>query len=251
MPLRAFLLALLMAGLIAQADPPRADAACEADYCTERTTNKDGFYLLMIPAGGIGLIEPPLADCRWEKVEAQFSDGSPPEFFSFDATKEFKSSHTFPEPGVYFVDIYATEGIHSDGPSECPELHIQAKVTYPEPPPPKEPKEPQPEGPKAPPPASAGGGSASAGTPAAPRPASPALDRFWRECGGGVLAHRVRCPKARRVIGAARSLLARARSSDRLTAGAVFEAAGFSCRLRKGDATSVSCRRARQRVLGT
>lgn len=248
MPIRAFLLAVLMVGLITQADLPRADAACEADYCTERTTNEDGFYLLTIPAGGIALIPggSALADCKWE-VEAQFSDGSPPETYFFDATQPFQSSHTFPEPGVYFVDIYATEGVHGAGPSKCPDLHIQAKVTYPEPP--QEPEEPGPEGPGI---SSSGGGAAATAQPPVIVPApQPEASTFWRDCGGGVLAHRVPCPKARRVIGAARSLLAHARPSDRLAEGAIFKAAGFSCRLRKGDATSVSCRRGRQRVLGT
>ena len=235
---------LIVSALAFSAAESAAAAECPADYCTERATNENGFYLLMIPAGGIALIAPSLADCKWE-VEAQFSDGSPTEFYSFDASKSFQSSHTFPEPGVYFVDIYATEGVHGGDSTPCPDLHIQAKVTYPEPAA-KETGEPGPEQPLAHPPA---GGGAVAGSqpPAGAPPAGSSPVPYWRACGGGVRAHLVSCPKARKVIRAARDLLSRAR----LARGAVFQAGGFSCRLRHGTAGSVSCRRGRQRVLGT
>ena len=99
------------------------------------------------------------------------------------------------------------------------------------------------------------GGSGVAASPQVQLPdiqlPAPATDRFWRDCGNDIRAHRLPCPKARRVIGAARSILTRARPSERLAQGAVFKAEGFSCRLRDDAAGSVSCWRGRQRALGT
>jgi hypothetical protein len=237
------LLLALTAAMMIAAPAERAGAAeCPADYCTERTTDANGNYFLTIPAGGISLIPggAALADCKWQ-VEVQFSDGSEPEELVFDATKEFKSSHQFPEPGLYLVDIYATKGVHSGGSSECPDLHIQAKVTYPEPPPPKETEEPPQGGPGAQ--APGGGAAAAAGTAAAP---SPPPAPYWQACGGGMRAHLLTCRKARAVLAAARDLLSRAG----LAHGGTFKAAGFSCSRRGGSSGAISCRRGRQRVLG-
>jgi hypothetical protein len=235
-------LGLIAAPAIVSPAERAAAAECPADYCLELKTNANGIYVLTIPAEGIALMPggSALADCIWQ-VEAQFSDGSEPETYVFDATKEFKSSHKFPEPGVYYVDIYATEGVHGDGPSECPDRHIQAKVTYPEPPPPKEEPEPEEPGAQLPP-----GSPASPASPlsssTAPSSAGSHEAPYWRACGTGVRAHRVTCRKARQVIREARDFLARAR----LKQGASFKAAGFNCRLRRG---SLSCRRGPQSVL--
>jgi hypothetical protein len=244
------LLALLL-GALALGGPARADAACEAEYCTTAMTEPDGRYQLDIAPHLVGFFYPTLAGCTWD-VEAQYGDGSAPGEYVFSEAEGLEADHTYPEPGVYTFHAYATNGVHDGTSEECPALHIEATVIYPEPTPPKEPEEPGPEEPVKQPTAGSGGGAPPmAATPAAPMPPSPAVDRFWRECGGGVLAHRVPRSKARRVIRAARSLLASARSPERLAEGAIFKAAGFTCRLRKGDAGSVSCWRGRQRVSGT
>jgi hypothetical protein len=226
--------------------PAWASAAeCPADKCFEFTTSPNGVYVLTIPARGIALIPggSGLADCKWS-VKAEFGDGSEPEELEFDASKAFTSSHTFPAPGVYIVDIYATEGIHAGSSTACPDLHIQAKVTYPEPVP-EESEEPAPEGPGAQAPGGGGGAAAATQAPAgAAAPAPPPGSPYWKACGGVARAHLVACRKAKRVIRAARSLLSRAR----LEQGASFKAAGFGCRLRgNGD---LACQRGKQRVLG-
>ncbi len=246
---RAILLLTLL-GALALPSPAQADPACEADKCLTVVTKPDGSYTLAIPGNAIGFFYEELDGCTWN-VEAQYGDGSEPGEYVFSETDGLEAEHTYPAPGVYTFDAYATEGLH-DGTSEaCPDLHIQATVTYPEPPPPKEPEEPEPEEPVKVP----AGGSGVAASPQVQPPdiqlPAPAIDRFWRDCGKDVRAHRLPCPKARRVIGAARSILARARPSERLAQGAVFKAEGFSCRLRDDAAGSVSCWRGRQRALGT
>src|SRR5262249_16485847 len=84
--------ALILAAMTLSLTPAESAGAaeCPADYCTERVTNSEGFYLLAIPAYGITFVPggAALADCKWE-VEAQFSDGSPAEHYTFDATKSF------------------------------------------------------------------------------------------------------------------------------------------------------------------
>jgi hypothetical protein len=221
-------------------------AECPADYCTERTTMPNGIFELKIPPKYIAFIpiegSSELVDCTWQ-VRVDFGDGSEPEKLEFDASKEFSASHQFPEPGVYYVEIYAEEGIHAGNKTECPDEHIQAKVTYPEPPP-KETEEPGTEGPGTQPPGGGGGAVAAATPPPAAAP-TPAPGPPWRACGGGIRAHLVACRRAKRVIRAARAFLSRAK----LEQGASFQAAGFSCRLRGNG--NLSCRRGRQRVLGT
>lgn len=225
--------------------PATASAAeCDADYCTERTTNSNGVYILVIPAGGIALVPggSAFADCKWN-VKADFGDGSEPEELEFDAAKEFRSSHKFPEPGIYYVDIHASNGVHAGDLTKCPDLHIRAKVTYPEPPP-EETEEPGPEGPGAQAP---GGGDAVVAIqpPVAAAGPTPQPSPYWRACGGGVRAHLVACRRAKQVLRTARALL----SGARLEQGATFRAAGFSCRARaNGD---LACRRGQRRVLGT
>jgi hypothetical protein len=243
---RAGLVIVLVLGAMAVGAafvPAGASAAeCPADRCFEFTTNARGIYVLSIPAGGIAFLGgAELGDCKWQ-VKVEFSDGSPPEELEFDAAKAFVSSHQFPAPGVYLVDIHATEGVHEADQAKCPDLYIQAKVTYPTPPPPKEEEKPAPEGPGVQAP---GGGSVPAATQT-PSDATPQTDPdpYWQACGSGVRAHLVPCSRAKRVIRAARSLLARAR----LEKGATFTAARFSCRLRANG--GVACRRGRQRVLG-
>lgn len=242
---------VLLLGVLALGGPARADAACEADYCTTAITEPDGRYQLNIAADLLGFFYPDLDGCTWS-VEAQYGDGSEPGAYVFNEAEGLEAEHTYPEPGVYTFHAYATEGLH-DGTSEaCPDLQIDATVVYPDPTQPEEPEEPQPEEPVKPQPGgSAPGGQLPAPAPAGQAPASPAIVRFWRECGNGIRAHSLPCPRARRVIGTARSILTRVRSAERLADGAVFPAAGFSCRLRGDDAGSVSCRRGRRRALGT
>jgi hypothetical protein len=246
---RAILLLLLL-GALALPSPAQADPACEADYCTIAVTKPDGRYQLTIPPHVVGFFFEELAGCTWTAVEAQYGDGSEAGEYEFGDAEGLEAEHTYPEPGVYIFHAYATEGLH-DGTSEaCPDFHVQATVTYPEPPP-LEPEEPEPEEPVRGP----AGGSAVAAPPQIQLPdlqlPVPATERFWRDCGKDIRAHRVPCPRARRVIAAARSILTRARPSERLAQGAVFKAGGFSCRLRDDAAGSVSCWRGRQRALGT
>lgn len=247
MAIRALLLASLL-GVLALAGPARADAACEADYCTAAITDANGRYKLTIGPHSVGFFFPALAGCTWD-IEAQYGDGSPPGDYVFSDADGLEAEHIYPDPGVYTFHAYATNGVHDGTAEECPDLHIEATVVHPDPPPPKEP---DPEEPVKQPAGGSGGGNLPiVVVPVAPMAPSPAIDRFWRDCNGGVLAHRVPCPRARRVVRAARSLLTRARSSERLAEGAVFKAAGFSCRLRKDTDGSVSCWHGRQRVLGT
>ena len=228
--------------------PQRAEAIdCQTAICVslpERTTDAKGKYTLFIPADYVGTQYPDLNGCTWQ-VNAQFGDGSEPEEYEFHEESNFGASHAFPEAGHYQVVIDATEGERSDH-SECPDVHIEVPVTYPVPPPPKE-EESAPESPGVQPPGGGGGGGAAAAATQQPAGAAPQPQPrppYWHACGGGVRAHLVACGKAKRVIRAARALLARAR----LEQGATFRVAGFSCRLRgNGD---VACRRGKQRVLG-
>jgi hypothetical protein len=239
------ILPLLLLGALALPSPAQAGPACDADQCLTVITGPDGSYELKIGANSIGFFYEELDGCTWA-VEAQYGDGSEPGEYVFSETEGLEAAHTYPAPGVYTFDAYATEGLHDGSSEPCPDIHIQATVTYPEPPPPKEPEEPA-KGPA--------GGSGAAAPPQAQLPdiqlPAAATDRFWRDCGNEIRAHRLPCPKARRVIGAARSVLTRARPSERLAQGAVFKAEGFSCRLRDDAAGSVSCWRGRQRALGT
>ncbi|HEY7255837.1 MAG TPA: hypothetical protein VH476_04060 [Solirubrobacterales bacterium] len=225
--------------------PDRASAACTpaAAFCLDANTNASGFYGLFIPANYIQSQEggAPLDNCTWQ-VEADYGDGSPPGKYVFEEDKLFTAGHTFPEPGVYDVVINATEGQHIDE-SPCPDLLIEATITYPEPPPQEEAEEAAPGGPGAEAPGG-GGGAPAAPPPAGTPPPAPPHQPYWSGCGGGVRAHLIACRKAKRVIRSARAFLSRAR----LEQGASFRAAGFTCRLRgNGD---VACRRGRQRVLG-
>jgi hypothetical protein len=242
-------LLLTVLGTLALPSPAQADPVCEADECLTVITQPDGSYTLAIPGNLIGFVHEELDGCTWA-VEAQYGDGSEPGEYVFSETDGLEAEHTYPAPGVYTFDAYATEGLH-DGTSEaCADLHVQATVIYPEPLP-KEPEEPEVEEPLKVP--AEGSGVAASPPNQLPdiQPPAPATGRFWRECGTDIRAHRLPCPKARRVIGAARSILFRARPSKRLAQGAVFKAEGFSCRQRDDAAGSVSCWRGRQRALGT
>jgi hypothetical protein len=218
-------------------------AGCEADYCTTLITEPDGRATLKIPGKLVRLVYPQLKECTWE-VEAQYGDGSPSGSYVFSEAIGLEAEHTYPEPGEYTFNAYATHGMH-DGTSEpCPDVHIEATVIYPKPPPPPEEKEePEAEGPGV---LSPGGGSpAAAAQPLAPASVpTPQPIPYWRACSGGVRAHLVTCHRAKQVITAARKHLAMAG----LERGATFMAAGFSCRLRGGG--KLACRRGKQRVLG-
>ena len=142
------------------------------------------------PAITIGFFYEELDGCTWD-VEAQYGDGSEPGEYVFSETDGLEAEHTYPEPGVYTFDAYATEGLH-DGTSEpCPDLHIQATVTYPEPPPPKEPEEPEPEEPVKVP----AGGSGVAAT-AAGFSHRTSSSRRRRSTGSGAIAARTSAPTA-------------------------------------------------------
>jgi hypothetical protein len=207
-------------------------------------TEPDGRATLKIPGKLVRFAYPQLKECTWE-VEAEYGDGSPNGSYVFSEAIGLEAEHTYPEPGVYTFDAYATHGEH-DGTSEpCPDVHVEATVVYPDSTPPEEPEEPAPEGPGVQ--APGGGSSAAAATqpPAAAEPPATQPNPYWRACGGGIRVHLVACHRAKQVIRAARDLLSRAR----LEQGASFKAAGFSCRLLgNGD---LACRRGKQRVLGT
>jgi hypothetical protein len=246
-PRRAALAAALcLIPLLALLAPQRAQAVdCETAICIamKRTTNSKGEASLVVPPDAVGQLPWGLDGCTWQ-VKVQFGDGSPSEEIEFKEESGLVASHTFPEPGVYLMTVDAIEGVRSDL-SECPDVHIDVTVTYPEPPPPKE--EPGPEEPGTEPPLASPGSAGSAGSPMSsvtpPSSAGSQNAPYWRDCGGGIRAHRVPCRKARRVIRAARSFLSRAR----LEQGASFRVEGFSCRLRRG---SLSCRHGSRRVLG-
>jgi hypothetical protein len=242
------MLAALITGFMALSAAPRASAAgCEADHCTISgmivVTEPDGRATLKIPGKLVRIAYPALKECTWE-VEAQYGDGSPPGSYVFSEAAGLEAEHTYPEPGTYTFNAYATNGMH-DGTSEpCPDVHIEATVIYSDSTP-EEPEGHEPEGVKPPP-------SGGAGSPAVTLPPliipplrSPKPVPFWKACGGGVRAHLVGCDKAKRVIHSARELLSRSRPEQ----GATFRAAGFSCRVRNGG--TLSCRHGAQRVLGT
>jgi hypothetical protein len=237
----ALVLPALITGFMAFSAAPKASAAgCEADYCTIVVTEPDGRATLKIPGKLVRIAYPELKECTWE-VEAQYGDGSPPGSYVFSEAIGLEAEHTYPEPGTYTFNGYATKGMH-DGTSEpCPDVHIEATVIYTDPNPPEEP---EPEGVKPPP--SGGGGSPAVTLPPVTFPPleSPKPIPYWKACGGGVRAHQVACRKAKQVVRSARSVLSRTRPEQ----GATFTAAGFSCRLHKGG--SISCRRGAQRVLG-
>jgi len=219
-----------------------ASAACPVDYCTAITTDSNGLATLKIPGKLVRLGYPQLQECTWDVV-AEYGDGSPDGSYAFSEAIGLEAEHVYPEPGVYTFDAVAENGLH-DGTSEpCPDVHIQATVTFHDPTPPvKDPEEPAPEeGPATPP---GGGAPASQPPVAAPPAAAPA---YWRGCGHGVRTHLVTCRKARKVVAAAGEHVTRARPPQ----GAVFQASGFSCRLRQGPTgLYLSCRRGSQRVLG-
>lgn len=232
--------------------PERAEAACAAEVCTEMdfVTDRDGLYVLVITPFMLEFMLPEeLRDCVWD-VEATFSDGSPPEQHVFDAAKPFSAAHQFPEPGTYLVTVLATNGIQADNGEPCPSIQIDATVLYPEPPPPPPPPPdpaPDPEGP----PETIGPTTSPPDAllqPAAGAPsASPQAASYWRRC-GALLVHSIGCRRAARVVGAARSLLSRARRG-RFAGPPSFEVLGFDCRVRRHAGRPLSCRRPGRRVL--
>lgn len=226
--------------------PAPASAACEADYCTSVTTRQSGIYLLSIPAKGLRFLYPSLADCTWN-VEAVYGDGTEPGEYTFSEATGLTASHTYPEPGTYVFHAYATKGLKDGTAIPCPDLHIEATVIFPEPPPPPPPEEP--EGEPTQPPVGAGGPAPGVIGPEPTALLSPTAP-YWRDCGGELLTHRVRCRKARQVVRAARAILTRVRPSRRLAQGAVFRVAGFNCRLLRTPFAEFSCRRGGRRILG-
>jgi hypothetical protein len=235
-------LALTVAALAAWS-PARAEA-CTVDYCTSVKTNASGTYVLNIPANTLGLFYSQLDGCVWE-VEAQFSDGSPSEQYAFDEAEGLIASHTFPEPGVYTVLVLARNGIRAGTEEPCPDLDIEATVTYPEPtsePPPEEPP-PDPDPPGGDPPPAAAPPPAGQPSVAADGLASEESSPYWRHCAAGARAHLVGCRLARRLLRRASATLGR-RSSNAQT-----KVAGFRCRLR-AQAPRLICVRGQRRVVG-
>ncbi len=221
------------AALLLLWSPGRADAACEVDFCTTGTTDPSGVYQLDVTPAAIAFGFPALTDCVWEDVEADFGDGSPNGEYEFDAAVGISESHQFPAPGVYTVHVYAREGTHSGSGGPCPDMEIEAVVTYPPPAPPPTP------------PPGETGGSGAPPAPAGPSTEQRAVDPpYWRNC-GAIRAHAVYCKKARRVAGTARAFISRAR----LAKGATFRAAGFSCKLRQSGKRPLACRQGPKRIL--
>jgi hypothetical protein len=239
--------------------PGHAAAACPegVDFCG--TTNQQGTYVLYIPPFSVLSKFPgyeelaALEDCVWE-VGVEFGDGSPGEVYTFDAAIGLTGSHTFPQPGTYFVEVHAREGKHAGSEEPCPDFDQTAGITYPEPPPQEEPEEPQPPDPPDPPgPQNPPTGDPADATPAdpmtglGPSPNTTTRSSFWRSCGAGVRTHRVGCRRGRRVIRRAASAIARqpASFSGRLPGRAM----GFACRLRLTPSREIACRRGSRRVL--
>lgn len=239
-------LAAALAGLFALlmlAAPSRSAAACPTEpFCV--TTDANGTYVLKVPpASVIAYFKPEFAaleDCVWPVV-VDFGDGSPDAIYEWVASTGLTGSHTFPAPGVYTVHIDATGGTHAESGEPCPDVHIVATVTYPEPasPPPGEPPlEEAAGGPGGSPAGSIGGG----GLPNVEAPAAgAAAPAFWRRCPHGVLTHQVSCRRGLVVV-----QLALARLLGRGTA----RADGFVCHLRSAPGP-VRCRRGPQRILAT
>ena len=112
--------------------PGAAAAGCQADYCTTVVTEPDGRAVLEVPGKLVRIAYPTLKECTWS-VEAQYGDGSMPGEYVFSESIGLEAEHTYPKPGVYTFNAFATKGLH-DGTSEpCPDVHIEATVTYPEP----------------------------------------------------------------------------------------------------------------------
>jgi hypothetical protein len=244
--------ATLAAGLVLAAAtasllaPTRAEAACPTKLCLN--TDAGGtVHLEVPPLSVVAFFYPevaPYEDCKWDVVNVEFGDGSPKETYVWDGTKSFVGSHTFPSPGVYTVQINATQGHHQPSGEPCPDFPVTATVTYPVPPPP--PKEKPPESSETPtgngqrPGGSNGsGGSSTAEEEREPGPSHPNL--IWRLCGSDVYAHRVACAKARRVVKGA---------LEKLSGPGSARVAGFRCRLNPDQPRPISCRRGTSRILG-
>jgi hypothetical protein len=231
--LAAIVLALLAA--------ERASAAeCKADFCTKVITEPDGRATLQIPGKLLRLRYPELQECTW-KVSVEYGDGSPQGELTFSEAIGLEAEHTYPKPGAYTLNAFATEGVKEGTAEPCPDKHIEASVIFPEPAPPVEVPEESGKEVRVP-----GGGGPLVAPPDVNFTPGPTPVPRWRACGRGVRAHLVGCAKARKVIAAARGILSReSRSND-----ATVQASGFTCR-RRGGSGSLSCRRGPQRVLGT
>ena len=243
-------MAALAAGAVT-APAASAETPCSTPPLCVETEPNGVYYLSVPPLSLVASFYPevePYADCLWERVEVDFGDGSPREIHVWDATQWLTGSHTFPAPGTYTVQIDATEGHHIGGEEPCGDFPLTATVTYPAaaPPtdPPGEPTDP-PGGPWTP---TDQGGAAPGAIPGAPDlqnpnafepQGTPAADRSpWRRC-RGILAHGVRCRKARRIVKAAAS---------RTRPGSIL-VAGFECDVNRGMVWPISCRRGEQRIL--
>jgi hypothetical protein len=251
---RALLAAALLtivAALLASPGVSRADEKCadgnEYTFC--KTTEKNGTYTLIVPKGDLlALLEPafaPYKDCTWS-VLADFGDETTGDYV-WDAEIGLTASHKFPAPGSYIVTVDATEGTHNQSGEPCPDLHLTAYVTYPEPveePPEEEPEEPGEEGPPLEENPGGGGPTQSAGAQDAPGQlaAGTRSSPYWSRCGRGILAHRVRCRRARAVMREARPSLAQGLPAP-------VHVLGFSCHLRPNAKRTIACRRGERRIL--
>ncbi|MFI5027379.1 MAG: hypothetical protein ACHQCF_00175 [Solirubrobacterales bacterium] len=248
--------ATLAAGLTATAAataallaPTSAIAACPTQPLCFRTDEHGTYRLHLPPLASLATFEPKVVeveDCNWANVAVNFGDGGPGETVTWDATKEFTGSHTFPHPGEYTVQIDATQGHHQPSGEPCPDLPITATVTFPTPtPPPKEePKEESRETPKetGPKPGDSHGSGGSSGTKQeeGEKGAShPIL--LWHRCGSDVYAQGVACTRARKVIKGALKKLTKRGSAP---------VAGFRCRLNPDEPRPISCHRGSSRILG-
>jgi hypothetical protein len=254
---------VVLAALAFLSWPSRAEAGCSpsaGEYDFVCSTNSIGVATLVVPISAVIVVfEPafePVKDCTWQ-VAVDFGDGTEGTYV-WNAEEGLSASHTFPEAGMsYVVMVYATEGTHNADGEPCPDLALSAYVTYPAPPPPpgEEPEEPGPGG---------GTGESGGGDPTAPsdgggRPgqAGSNSDRsvgssrsraYWSRCGVGVVAHRVRCRRALKVVNGALARLTRTRSRSGHKPRR-FGVAGFNCRLRPHAKRQLACRRGTRRIL--
>jgi hypothetical protein len=223
---------------------------CPVEYCTD---SKGEYVLTVPPLPANHPLYGPYADCVWNAY-VDFGDGTN-DVYLFDAAVGLTGSHVFPTRGrLYLVNVYLREGQHAQTKEPCFNYNQTAEVLYrtaaeeaDDPPPDPEEEEPEPEPEKPAGPAGGGGTTpappavaAGSATPEATPAPAPEPQVFWKRCRGGVLTHLVGCRKGRAVAKAAGAKLGRP---------GTVQASGFSCRLPRGSATAIVCRRGEQGVI--
>ena len=145
--------------------------------------------------------------------------------------------------------VLLTNGHHGQTTDPCPDFPTSAEVRYrtaaeeeDDPPAPEEPIDEGGTEPEPPPvaPGTSTPNVLSQDGPAAVEPAPAQTTPYWLRCGGGVLTHMVDCRTGRAVARTASARLARPGTA---------RANGFACRLPRGAAQQIACRRGDRRIL--